>query len=43
MNNIAIMEMGYVGLPFALQFVHAGYRVFGLDIGARRIELHNAR
>jgi len=37
MNNIAIVGMGYVGLPLALQFVRAGCRVLGLDIDARKI------
>jgi len=42
MNNIAIVGMGYVGLPLALQFGRAGCRVVGLDIDARKVELLNA-
>jgi UDP-N-acetyl-D-glucosamine dehydrogenase len=42
MNNIAIVGMGYVGLPLALQFVRAGCRVVGLDIDTRKVEALNA-
>jgi UDP-N-acetyl-D-glucosamine dehydrogenase len=42
MNNIAIVGMGYVGLPLALQFVRAGCRVVGLDIDTRKVESLNA-
>jgi len=37
MNNIAIVGMGYVGLPLALQFVRAGCRVVGLDIDKHKV------
>ena len=42
MNNIAIVGMGYVGLPLALQFGRAGCRVVGLDIDARKVTALNA-
>ena len=42
MNQIAIVGMGYVGLPLALQFVRAGCRVVGLDIDSRKVEALNA-
>jgi UDP-N-acetyl-D-glucosamine dehydrogenase len=42
MNNIAIVGMGYVGLPLALQFARAGCRVVGLDIDPRKVESLNA-
>lgn len=42
MNNIAIVGMGYVGLPLALQFVRAGGHVVGLDIDTRKVEALNA-
>ena len=29
--HACVMGLGYVGLPLALEFVRAGYRVFGLD------------
>lgn len=32
MKNIAIIGLGYVGLPLALQFARSGVRVLGLDI-----------
>src|ERR1044072_8856622 len=31
-GNIAIIGLGYVGLPLALQFARTGSRVIGLDI-----------
>ncbi len=33
-----VMGLGYVGLPLALEFVRAGYRVVGLDTDPRRID-----
>ena len=42
MNNIAIVGMGYVGLPLALQFGRAGCRVVGLDIDQRKVAALNA-
>jgi len=41
-NNIAIVGLGYVGLPLALQFGRAGCRVIGLDVDARKVESLNA-
>ncbi|MGB8166680.1 MAG: nucleotide sugar dehydrogenase [Chthoniobacteraceae bacterium] len=41
MKNIAIVGMGYVGLPLALQFGRAGCRVVGLDIDPRKVEALN--
>jgi UDP-N-acetyl-D-glucosamine dehydrogenase len=41
-TNIAIVGMGYVGLPLALQFGRAGCRVIGLDIDAQKVETLNA-
>ena len=32
-----VMGLGYVGLPLALAFVRAGYRVVGLDTNCRRV------
>lgn len=42
LNNIAIVGMGYVGLPLSLQFGRAGCRVVGLDIDPRKVELLNS-
>jgi len=37
MNAIAIVGLGYVGLPLALQFARSGVRVLGLDIDPAKI------
>ncbi len=42
MKNIAIVGLGYVGLPLALQFVRSGGRVLGLDIDQRKVDAINA-
>ena len=38
---IGIVGMGYVGLPLALRFADAGYRVRGFDIEPERVDLMN--
>lgn len=40
--NIAIIGLGYVGLPLCLQFARSGVNVLGLDIDSRKIESLNA-
>jgi UDP-N-acetyl-D-glucosamine dehydrogenase len=42
MKNIAIIGLGYVGLPLALQFARSGVRVLGLDIDPAKTEALNA-
>lgn len=42
MNKIAIVGLGYVGLPLALQFARSGVSVLGLDIDSRKTEAINA-
>ena len=42
MKHIAIVGLGYVGLPLSLQFARAGCRVLGLDIDPAKIEAVNA-
>jgi len=37
-KSVAILGMGYVGLPLALAALSAGWRVFGVDIDEERIE-----
>lgn len=37
MNSIAIVGLGYVGLPLSLQFARAGTQVLGLDIDTSKI------
>src|SRR5262245_26606193 len=36
--QIAIVGLGYVGLPMAIEFVHAGFSVVGIDIDPERCE-----
>jgi len=38
MKKIAIIGMGYVGLPLALRFVEAGCRVVGIDVDNSKVE-----
>jgi UDP-N-acetyl-D-glucosamine dehydrogenase len=40
--TIAIIGLGYVGLPLALQFARSGVRVIGLDIDAKKVSALNA-
>lgn len=39
--QVAIMGLGYVGLPLAVVFADAGFEVTGIDPDARKIELLN--
>jgi UDP-N-acetyl-D-glucosamine dehydrogenase len=36
--NIAVVGLGYVGLPLSLQFARSGVRVLGLDIDPPKVE-----
>jgi UDP-N-acetyl-D-glucosamine dehydrogenase len=38
---IAIIGMGYVGLPLALRYAEVGYRVLGIDIDATKVSALN--
>lgn len=40
--RVAIVGLGYVGLPLALSFAEAGFQVTGLDIDAQKVEQLNA-
>jgi UDP-N-acetyl-D-glucosamine dehydrogenase len=40
--TIAIIGLGYVGLPLCLQFARSGARVLGLDIDAKKVRALNA-
>src|SRR6187401_76339 len=40
--HIAIVGLGYVGLPLSLQFARSGVQVLGLDIDAAKVESLNA-
>jgi UDP-N-acetyl-D-glucosamine dehydrogenase len=39
--RVAVIGMGYVGLPLAVEFARAGYRVTGVDVSASRAEAIN--
>ena len=38
---IAVIGLGYVGLPLAVEKAKAGYKVIGLDIQQKRVDLVN--
>ena len=40
--TIAIIGLGYVGLPLALQFARSGVRVLGLDLDRKKVSALNA-
>lgn len=40
--NIAIIGLGYVGLPLCLQFARSGVQVLGVDIDARKVRSLNS-
>ena len=40
--TLAIVGLGYVGLPLALQFARSGVRVLGLDVDTKKISALNA-
>jgi len=40
--TIAIIGLGYVGLPLCLQFARSGVRVLGLDIDVKKVRALNA-
>ncbi len=36
--KVAVIGLGYVGLPLAISFAQKGFKVFGIDTNAKRIE-----
>lgn len=36
---IGVIGLGYVGLPLAIEFVHAGFQVIGYDVSQRVVDL----
>lgn len=40
--NITVIGQGYVGLPLAMEFAHAGFNVTGLDTSSERVDTLNA-
>lgn len=39
--HVAVIGLGYVGLPLAVRFAEAGYRVTGIDLDARKVNAIN--
>lgn len=39
--KVAVIGLGYVGLPTAVELAKAGYKVFGIDIKKQRVDLTN--
>jgi UDP-N-acetyl-D-glucosamine dehydrogenase len=42
-SSVAVIGLGYVGLPLAIAFAEAGLRVEGIDSSERRVEILRAR
>jgi UDP-N-acetyl-D-glucosamine dehydrogenase len=38
---VAVIGLGYVGLPLAIEFAHAGFHVIGYDVSQRVVDLLN--
>ncbi len=36
--RVAVIGLGYVGLPIAVEFARAGFSVIGIDVDARKVE-----
>jgi UDP-N-acetyl-D-glucosamine dehydrogenase len=36
--QVAVIGLGYVGLPLAVSFIQKGFKVFGIDTNAKRVE-----
>ncbi len=39
---VAVIGLGYVGLPLAVEFARAGFETVGIDVDARKVEAINA-
>jgi len=42
-SKVAVIGLGYVGLPLALLFVNKGFEVYGIDVDERKIRSLEAR
>ena len=40
--TVGVVGLGYVGLPLAMEFAKAGFRVIGYDVSRRVVDLLNA-
>jgi UDP-N-acetyl-D-glucosamine dehydrogenase len=38
----AVIGLGYVGLPLAIEFAHAGFRAVGVDVDQRKVDAVNS-
>ena len=36
--QLGVVGLGYVGLPLALEFVRAGYKVHGIDVDSAKVQ-----
>src|SRR5688572_4610541 len=39
--HVAVIGLGYVGLPLSLTFAQAGYRVSGIELNSQRVAMLN--
>ncbi len=39
--QVAVVGLGYVGLPLAVEYAQAGFNVIGLDVDSRKVDLIN--
>ena len=40
--KIAVVGLGYVGLPLSIQFARSGVTVLGIDVDSKKVELLNS-
>ena len=40
--KVGVIGLGYVGLPLAIEFINAGYKVLGIDIDQKKVNLINS-
>ena len=40
-TDVAVIGLGYVGLPLAVAFAEAGYTVHGIDLDQRKVDALN--
>ena len=40
---VGVIGLGYVGLPLAVEFANAGFRVVGIDVDQRKVDAVNAK
>jgi UDP-N-acetyl-D-glucosamine dehydrogenase len=40
--RVGVLGLGYVGLPLAVEFAHAGFEVLGIDVQRSKVDQFNA-